>query len=152
MRRIDFIQQAEPYMNRIATIVIRLALAFGLGSAILYYALLARGTMGGAGLFFPGDIGRLLNLHDILSLLLMGYWFLLIIRFPRMNRPLVPFAVFFFHTVVEPYLLLSGEAGANSIRTARFIPYYLSYPIALLALTLWLALWLFSRPHAVCQE
>lgn len=135
-------------MKRIFSIAIRITLALGLAITILYYVQLARGVVGGVGMFFPGALGGLLNLHDILSLLVMFYWLLIVINFRRMSRPLVPFAVFFLHTVVEPYLLLGGAGGATFIRTARFLPYYLSYPLALSALSLRLIIWYFQNRGA----
>jgi len=89
-----------------------------------------------------------MNLHDFLSLLLIIYWFHLVLHLNRMDRPLIPFMVFFLHTVVEPYLLL-GERGATFIRVGRFMNFYLSYPMALSVLTMWLLEWVFRNRSAL---
>ena len=130
-------------MNRWLATGIRTALALGLAVTAAYYALLASGRVGGVTLLMPGPIGALLKIHDALSLLIMIYWLFLVIRFPRLHRPIVPLAVFFMHAVAEPFLLL-GVRGAGFFHTGRFAAFYIGYPLALVALGLWLAHWLLA--------
>ena len=148
MKRLRLIWTAPGlFMERLIWTALRIGLVVGLAMTILFYVLLV-GEIPILGSRFlrlaSGQIGLMLDLHDFLSLLLMGYWFHLVRHLRRRDSPLFPFLVFFLHSVVEPYLLL-GDQGAAFIRTNRPWTFFLSYPIALSMLAAWLCVWGFGN-------
>jgi len=144
MRRLKLIWSAPwCFFTPILWATVRVGLAAGLLVTILSYLAAAAGMTvfdRQIPLITGGNIGMILALHDVLTILLVAYWVHLVRRLRRSDSPLFPLCVFFLYSVIEPYLLL-GAQGPSFFAACRPWSFYVGAPLALAALAVWSVVW-----------
>lgn len=155
MRRLKLIWSAPAvFLAPLVWAAVRLGLAGGLVVTILSYFGAAAGMTvfdRQIPLITGGNIGMILALHDVLTILLVVYWTHLVRRLRRHDSPLFPLSVFFLYTVIEPYLLL-GAQGPGFFAACRPWSSYVGAPVALAVLAVWAAVWGIGRRSMILSK
>jgi hypothetical protein len=122
--------------RKVRDYVFRLALGIGwLITVLSYLRLILRSTAVEVMYIRYEPLLQRIFVYDCLTILLLGYWAYLVIRQARIRNPLIPLAIFCFHVIITPYILMGDHVVF--LRFRRLLSFQVGYPVALATLVLW---------------